>query len=1079
MKKILAVCLLLLATPLFAQVTYSTVSGKILDPNGNPYANASLIATLVNSQGYPVASAATPNGQLFNGKYVKATLDTTGYFSIGLVPNSILSNPSGTQWKIVISSPADTNILTVGPSWNITYQIPVTGPINLSSQLSALAQPVNFVNLLTGQSTIGGGTGNYLPIGGGTLTGPLTAPALTLNGTGCGSGTYALADGTGCGPGGSTTWNAMTTGIQTGSGSSQENTLPGSLAVGTGTPTITLQNGNGTFSGSLTAATPLQAPIYPTTYLTSVLLNNDQTGPHTFTSIDQGASLSPITGAAGNDIYTDATGWRDGRFLVVKYGGQNIYWQSYTNSTWLPGTANSHIGLAYSTDMINWTKVTTPTWGGVLASNNWVWNGCWYTDASGNIWMTFGLFGGVSPYTVSSWIVQVNPGSTPASITFGTPTQITYSPTRDFAIPMALWTSAGSTWALIQDQYSTTNQIELAQISSGLSGSWNIVGAGDWAGWGFSHESGSLLVLPNGNLRAFMVDTSGGFEDYSDSNSPNPLTATWSALTRIAPCNNTNYRCDWVDVTQYADIQSDQVFNALQRSTPALGTTVAQFGTNNVNVFGGIIATQTTGNNNLAISPIALNSLTTGSNNTGAGYDALESVVSGSYNAGFGSYACTNITGSNSNLTCLGAGAAQRLADGTNNTGSYNSTYVGEGIMSGAANSEYEFVVGQASPGHGINSATFGDATRTLYTHLYGITRVSNGTIGAGNAVMSAQAYPTSAPNMDSGTWAGGTGWTNSTPGAAGGTITATNASGYFAETPTAAIAGWGQYAITYTISAISGGCTIQTVLPLTTGYQAFYATRTVTGTYTDSFLAQGVDGSNPTVTGAIAFTATGCSSGSATITVSSVIKSTRGLIATNNLFLAGQQLNNTSSPNTQIVTCPAGGTGQQYCAANGAWISSSTGGVTHTAVISALTTNTGATTETVKAYFAMPTTLGSTAMIDVNAAAAATSGNTGTCTPRIKFNSSSAAGGVGVVSGISLTNTPQTTYMSGTVRITGASTEVTAGSQVNSGSGVSGQSSTATYTVASGTYILFTMQNSVSGDTCSYNFADVVVYPN
>ena len=159
MKKFFALCVLLLAAPLFGQVTYSTVTATVTDPSGNPYANATLFANLVNSAGYPVSSASTPNGQLFNAKQVQATLDATGHFSIQLVPNNILSKPSGTQWSISISYPANSAILTVEQQWPITYSFSVAGPIDLSSSLSSLAQPVNFVNLLTGQTTLISGKG--------------------------------------------------------------------------------------------------------------------------------------------------------------------------------------------------------------------------------------------------------------------------------------------------------------------------------------------------------------------------------------------------------------------------------------------------------------------------------------------------------------------------------------------------------------------------------------------------------------------------------------------------------------------------------------------------------------------------------------------------------------------------------------------------------------------------------------------------------------------------------------------------------------------------------------------------------
>lgn len=163
-SKFILLALALMPAALSAQISYDTVSGTIVDTSGHPYANANLIARLVTAQGYPVSSAATPSGQLFNGSPVQATLDATGHFSIGLAPNTILSKPSGTQWVISISAPTDTAILTNQFAWNITYQLSVTANIDLSSQLSALAQPIAFVNLKTNQSTIQG-TGGGSPAG--------------------------------------------------------------------------------------------------------------------------------------------------------------------------------------------------------------------------------------------------------------------------------------------------------------------------------------------------------------------------------------------------------------------------------------------------------------------------------------------------------------------------------------------------------------------------------------------------------------------------------------------------------------------------------------------------------------------------------------------------------------------------------------------------------------------------------------------------------------------------------------------------------------------------------------------------
>lgn len=159
LKKIIP-ALFLFAASTFAQVSYSTITGTVTDPNGNPLANAGLTASLVNAQGYAVSSTVTPNGQPFNGSPAYGTLDATGHFSINLAPNGILSKPSGTQWKITITSPADFAILTYAPPWTINYQFTVAGNADISTPLSALANPVAFFNTKTGQSTLrsSGGT---------------------------------------------------------------------------------------------------------------------------------------------------------------------------------------------------------------------------------------------------------------------------------------------------------------------------------------------------------------------------------------------------------------------------------------------------------------------------------------------------------------------------------------------------------------------------------------------------------------------------------------------------------------------------------------------------------------------------------------------------------------------------------------------------------------------------------------------------------------------------------------------------------------------------------------------------------
>lgn len=181
MKRICAALFLFaFALPAIAQVSYSSITGTVTDASSNPLAYATIIATLVNAQGFPVSSASTPNGQLYNAKPVIATLDQNGSFAIGLVPNGILSKPSGTQWKIAISAPQDSAIITFAPAWTVNYQFTVTGNADISAQLtSQVTSPISFFNAKTGQSTIVGQNG--CPLVGCTFTGTVVAPNISAS----------------------------------------------------------------------------------------------------------------------------------------------------------------------------------------------------------------------------------------------------------------------------------------------------------------------------------------------------------------------------------------------------------------------------------------------------------------------------------------------------------------------------------------------------------------------------------------------------------------------------------------------------------------------------------------------------------------------------------------------------------------------------------------------------------------------------------------------------------------------------------------------------------------------------------
>jgi hypothetical protein len=177
-KLAIALAALMLSISALGQVSYDTVTATVTDPDGQTLANAPFIWRLVDQYGNQVSSATTPNGQIYNAKSVQGTLSGDGTMSVGLVPNNILTKPSGTQWRLTISPPLpvdQSNILTYQPPWNLNYTASITANVDLSSQISALTSNVNYFNVQTGQATVAG-----------WLTGTAGPPSLL-----CGSMSHA------------------------------------------------------------------------------------------------------------------------------------------------------------------------------------------------------------------------------------------------------------------------------------------------------------------------------------------------------------------------------------------------------------------------------------------------------------------------------------------------------------------------------------------------------------------------------------------------------------------------------------------------------------------------------------------------------------------------------------------------------------------------------------------------------------------------------------------------------------------------------------------------------------------------
>lgn len=203
---------------------------------------------------------------------------------------------------------------------------------------------------------------------------------------------------------------------------------------------------------------------------------------------------------------------------------------------------------------------------------------------------------------------------------------------------------------------------------------------------------------------------------------------------------------------------------------------------------------------------------------------------------------------------------------------------------------------------------------------------------------------------------------------------------------------------------------------------------------------------------------------------------------------LTGTPMSSTSSANSQIVTCPAGGTGAQYCSASGAW-TTPTSSVPTLLIpcpqLSVPTGNTGNTTDNLQATCAIPAgAMGLNSQLHIDARyssctgvgvpfAACTAANTGTCTARDDFTLYNTLGGINWVSIALPAHTNGT--VSGIISNQNSLSSQVTDSFVN---GAASATQTSSYSTSSPTYINFGMQNSVSTDICYLDSYSVTLLP-
>jgi hypothetical protein len=174
MRKILSFALVLAGAFLFAlllpesaRAQFTTVTATVTDPNGIPYAGATMTALLVpaSSGGY------TLNNKPYSGQIGPVTLDSTGKFSQNFGDVTLIT-PASAQWQITI----DSGLATIQPPLGTgpqSFTFTSTGTtisgssvVNISASLNALAPKLT--NFITPNGGIVPNTPG-IPIGNGSV----------------------------------------------------------------------------------------------------------------------------------------------------------------------------------------------------------------------------------------------------------------------------------------------------------------------------------------------------------------------------------------------------------------------------------------------------------------------------------------------------------------------------------------------------------------------------------------------------------------------------------------------------------------------------------------------------------------------------------------------------------------------------------------------------------------------------------------------------------------------------------------------------------------------------------------------
>lgn len=169
------------------------------------------------------------------------------------------------------------------------------------------------------------------------------------------------------------------------------------------------------------------------------------------------------------------------------------YYICFTIQSWT--TSSTYFAIAYSSDLLGWTTLTTVNAG--VSGTYYTWAPEWFIEGGTvKIIVSLGPQGSnFKPYIFTAANNTLTSWNGPVDMGIGT------NHIDTFVV------KSGSTYhAFCKDE--TSKYVEHATASS-LTGPWNWVGTGNWSGWGSGIEGPALAQMDNGTWRIYVDNYSG------------------------------------------------------------------------------------------------------------------------------------------------------------------------------------------------------------------------------------------------------------------------------------------------------------------------------------------------------------------------------------------------------------------------------------------------------------------------------------------------------------------------------------------------------------------------------------------